>query len=77
MGEGLKDGPFQVGPDVVALVTFDKPDALGDLGVTLKAGIMTRDVPPVLVVAALRQLADTIEMNWSTEGQCPCGESHD
>ncbi|WPM94302.1 hypothetical protein VB1_CDS0053 [Arthrobacter phage Marchesin] len=73
----FQSGPFEITDDDVAVVVFDKPDTIGDLGISLGASVRAREgLPPVVLVAALRQLADDLERQFLTEGQCPCGLDH-
>lgn len=77
-GETFRTGStIEVKEDTVAFVLFEKPDTIGDLGLSLGASIRAREgLPPVVLVEALRQLADTLEHEYGTAGQCPCGHDH-
>ncbi|AYN58280.1 hypothetical protein PBI_KEPLER_53 [Arthrobacter phage Kepler] len=73
-GEEKKAG-FEVPEDTTALVIFKKPEMVGDLGIGLEASVRAvTTVPPWLLVSALRQLADTLEMEYGDK--CGCGEIH-
>lgn len=73
----IESGTFEITDDDVAVVVFDKPDTIGDLGISLGASIRAREgLPPVVLVGALRQLADTLEQEFGTKGLCPCGGDH-
>lgn len=73
----FESGTVEVGPDVAVVVLFDKVQAIGDLGMTLGASVRGRDnIPPALIVAALRQLAGDLERKFVHDGDCVCGENH-
>lgn len=76
--EPLESGPLAIGDEVAGLVIFETPQMVGDLGLGIAASVRTRySMPPAVVSAALRQLADTIDMQYGTAGACGgCGGHH-
>ncbi|WPM94378.1 hypothetical protein VG1_CDS0054 [Arthrobacter phage Cupello] len=73
----LESGPMEIGDEVAALVVFETPERIGDLGLGIAASIRSRyGLPPAMIVAALRQLAGDVERQYGTAGGCVCGENH-
>ena len=72
----LESGPMEIGDEVAAVVIFEKPEMVGDLGVGIVASVRSRyGLPPTVVMAALRQLADDIGRQYGAGG-CVCGQHH-
>lgn len=72
----LESGPMEIGDEVAAVVIFETPERVGDLGVGIAASVRSRyAMPPAMVSAALRQLADDIDRQYGAGG-CVCGEHH-
>lgn len=67
---------MEIEDDVAAVVVFEKPEMVGDLGVGIVASVRSRyGMPPSVITAALRQLADDIERQYGAGG-CVCGQHH-
>ena len=67
---------MEIGDEVAAVVVFEKPEMVGDLGVGMVASVRSRyGMPPSVAIAALRQLADDIERRAGAGG-CVCGQHH-
>ncbi|QGH74540.1 hypothetical protein HYQ03_gp53 [Arthrobacter phage Kuleana] len=72
----LESGSMVIGDEVAAVVVFEVPEMVGNLGVGIAASVRSRyGMPPSVMVAALRQLAGDIEQKYETGG-CVCGGDH-
>lgn len=68
----LASGLLAIGDDVVAVLTFTLEDVRPGVVALVGDVRCVNEVPPVMLAAALRNVADALE-----DGTChSCGESH-